>query len=273
MASGRARLRTDGRPEPLELESGDIAILTHRAWVELTGGASDGDLRQIPAPQRARPTRLFDAVTANTDIVLDARVDLNPVGEDLLVQALPPVGHVRAAAAASTNLRCSLDRLLEEATSGRIGSAFAIRQYGQLLLLNVLRAYIEQTDLPPGWLRLLTDERLRPSLDLMHANPGERWSLERLARASVMSRTSFATYFRSVAGVPPLAYLSRWRMLIACRALRDSDVQVGTLAFDLGYGSESAFSTAFKREIGLSPLKYRFQEREQPLLVPHAVTS
>ena len=88
------------------------------------------------------------------------------------------------------------------------------------------------------------------------------WRLEELARAAAMSRTSFAERFRTVAGVPPLTYLNRWRMLLAQRALR-GDVRVGSLAFDLGYASESAFSTAFKRVVGESPLRYRYRVRDE----------
>jgi transcriptional regulator GlxA family with amidase domain len=79
-------------------------------------------------------------------------------------------------------------------------------------LLKVLRAHIAQTtDLAPGWLRLLTDERLRPALELMHAETGKPWRLAELARATAMSRTSFAERFRTRAGVPPLTYLNSWR--------------------------------------------------------------
>lgn len=63
--------------------------------------------------------------------------------------------------------------------------------------------------------------------------------------------------FRAAAGVPPHAYLTRWRMLLARRALTQDDVPVGTLAARLGYGSESSFSHAFKREVGESPPRYR----------------
>ena len=93
----------------------------------------------------------------------------------------------------------------------------------------------------------------------MHGQPGRPWGLVELARAAGMSRTSFAERFRVVAGTPPLAYLSRWRMLLAQRALRNPDARVGTIAAELGYGSDSAFSAAFKREIGVSPLHYRRQ--------------
>jgi len=257
MVWGRARLTTDGIDGPIELEPGDVAILNNRSWLELEGGTGDGPRREIvpepgfPSPHLAGADRGID------DVVIGGRIDLNPAGQALLLQALPPVGHVRGSAAEGSNLRGSLHRLYDEVTANRLGSAFAIRQHSQLVLLEVLRAYIDQAELPPGWLRVLTDERLRPAIRLMHAEPGKAWGLAELAQAAAMSRTSFAERFRTVAGVPPLTYLNRWRMLLAQRALRDDDVRVGSLAFDLGYASESAFSTAFKREVGESPLRYR----------------
>jgi AraC-like DNA-binding protein len=163
-----------------------------------------------------------------------------------------------------TRLHAILNRVVDEVTGHRIGAAFAIQQQGQLLVLEVLRAYIAQTaELPPGWLRLLTDERLRPAVKLMHAEPGRPWRLEELARASAMSRTSFAERFRAVAGVPPLNYLNGWRMQLAQHALSDGDTRVGPLAVELGYTSESAFSNAFKREVGMSPLRYRASVRDE----------
>lgn len=263
MARGRARLTTDGVDESIELEAGDVAILNNRSWLEITGGTGDGPRREIMPDEDFSSTRFTTADGGADDVVVGGRIDLNPAGDALLLQALPPMGQVRAAAAAATNLRATLDRLFEEVTGNRMGSGFAIRQYGQLLLLEVLRAYVDQAELPPGWLRVLTDERLRPALSVMHAEPGKPWGLAELARTAAMSRTSFAERFRTVAGTPPLTYLNRWRMLLAQRALRDSDVRVGSLAIDLGYGSESAFSTAFKREVGESPLRYRYRARDE----------
>lgn len=101
----------------------------------------------------------------------------------------------------------------------------------------------------PG-LRLLADEPLAPALQLMHVNPGE---LVEPVRAARVSRTSFAERFRTVAGTPPPAYLSRWPMVLAQDALRNPDISVGALAARLGHGSGSAFSIASKR----SPAGYR----------------
>ena len=78
-----------------------------------------------------------------------------------------------------------------------------------------------------------------------------------LARAVAMSRTTFALRFRTVVGVAPLAYLLDWRMHLAERDLRESNKPVSALALALGYSSQSAFSKAFKRSMGMAPKRYR----------------
>ncbi|WP_030383276.1 MULTISPECIES: AraC family transcriptional regulator [unclassified Streptomyces] len=261
MVRGRCLLSTDGLAAPIEMTAGDVAVLTGRSWLCAEGGAGSGagagpPVEFTPAPGEYA-LRVGDADFATDDVVLGGHVDLNPAGAALLTQALPPVALVRAADAAAPALHACVDRLVEEATGDRPGAAFAVRQHAQLLLLEVLRAYLDRAEPPPGWLRALTDERLRPALTLMHGDPGRPWGLAELARAAAMSRTSFAVRFRAAAGVPPLTYLNSWRMLLARRALRDDDVRIGALAARLGYTSESAFSTAFKREVGEAPLRYR----------------
>jgi AraC-like DNA-binding protein len=72
-----------------------------------------------------------------------------------------------------------------------------------------------------------------------------------------MSRSSFAARFAATAGIGPLGYLARWRIHIACRALRDDDLPVASVAALIGYSSQGAFSNAFKRATGLSPSLWR----------------
>ena len=259
LVSGRARLTTDGVDEPVDLVTGDVAILTGRSWVAFEAGAEP---RQEVQPESDFSTDRFASADRDADdIMIGGCVRLNEAGSTLLLESLPPLAHIRSAGD-DDRLLAALLRLFDEATAQRLGSAFAIRQYGQLFLLELLRSYVDQSALPSGWLRLLVDERLRPALDLLHGRPGRAWGLEELARAAAMSRTTFAERFREASGVPPLTYLGRWRMLLAQRALRDGDARVAALAEELGYGSESAFSTAFKRVVGESPLRYRARVRQ-----------
>jgi AraC-like DNA-binding protein len=261
MVRGSAVLRTNGVVAPIHMGMGDVVVLNSRRWVTLSGGQGDG----LAAEFTMTEANMFLPVDGrDDDVLIGGHVDVNRVGTELLVAALPPVVHVRGAAEDAAQLRGLIERLYDEVIEDRIGAGFAITQHSQLLVLAVLRAYISQADeLPAGWLRVLADERIRPAARLMHAEPGKPWRLDELARASAMSRTSFAERFRAVAGVPPLTYLNRWRMLLAQRALRDGDTRVGPLAVELGYTSESAFSNAFKREVGVSPLRYRSRVRDE----------
>jgi AraC-like DNA-binding protein len=260
---GRARLTADGLDGVIELEVGDVAILNNCRWEVLEGGAGDDPPVEFVVEASDPYRQIGDADWATADVIVGGNVDVNAAGETLLGSALPRVGHVRASEA--QRLRDVLNFLLDEVTGTRAGATFALRQLGQLMLLEALRAYVAQTAaMSPGWLRLVSDDQLRPVVDLMHDNPGKPWRLDELARTAAMSRTTFAERFRTVAGVPPLTYLNSWRMLLAQRALRDTDTRVGPLAFDLGYTSESAFSNAFKREVGVSPLRYRTGVRAEP---------
>ncbi|NUR57679.1 MAG: AraC family transcriptional regulator [Catenulispora sp.] len=272
MVSGRARLTTDGAVAPIELVPGDVAILTGRSWVAFEAGPAPR--REVQPESDFSTARFADSDPAVDDVFIGGCVTVNEAGRTLLLESLPPMAHIRSRAAGNGNgngngdgdgdrLFAALLRLFDEATGGRLGSAFAIRQYGQLFLLEALRCYVDQTHLPSGWLRLLVDERLRPAVDLLHGRPEHAWGLEELARAAAMSRTTFAERFREAAGVPPLTYLGRWRMLLAQRALRSGDARVAALAAELGYGSESAFSTAFKRVVGESPQRYRARVRQE----------
>lgn len=260
---GHARLTADGLDGAIELGTGDVAILNDRRWEALEGGAGDDPPREFVVRETDPYRRIDGADWATSDVIVGGNVDVNPAGNALLGTALPPVGHVRASAPQAQRLRDILNVLLDEVTASRAGATFALRHLGQLMLLEALRAYVAQaTSLSPGWLRLTTDHQLRAALDLMHAQPGRHWRFDELAHAAAMSRTTFAERFRTVAGETPLAYLTSWRMLLAQRSLRETDVRIGPLAFELGYTSESAFSNAFKREVGMSPLHYRTQARQ-----------
>jgi AraC-like DNA-binding protein len=238
-----------------------VVFLNGRSWLALEGGSGEGDPVRIQPPAAGTALSVEDAQAEGADVLIGGRVEVNPTGRELLLRTLPPVVHVDQGSAVGAAVRGHVQRLFEEIIADRVGSDFAIRQYGQLLLLDVVRGYLQDPDMPAGWLKVLADDRLRPALALIHEHPARGWSLEDLARAASMSRTTFAERFRQTAGTPPLSYLNNWRMLLAQRALRSTDTQVRTLALELGYSSESAFSTAFKRRVGESPLSYRASSR------------
>lgn len=262
LVAGTARLSTDGpggSQGPVDLSPGDVVLLNHRTSLEVHGGAGDGPVAVLVPEASFDSLALAAADLSTDDVLIGGWIQISQTGRALFRTALPSLVHVRAQTPEASRLATLVAQLFREASNGRLGSAFAIRQNAQLMLLELLRAYLDQEEPPVGWLRLLADDALAPALQAMHEYPGKKWELAELARTAGMSRSVFAERFRRVAGSPPLTYLARWRMILAQRALHDPDVRVKALAADLGYGSESAFSIAFKREVGQSPLHYRRQ--------------
>jgi AraC-like DNA-binding protein len=94
--------------------------------------------------------------------------------------------------------------------------------------------------------------------DLEHPQPGGTL----VARVG-MSRTVFAERFKATAGMTPMEYLTRWRMLVAGERLRSTRDSIARIAGALGYESESAFGKAFKRMMGCSPRQYGRAEKDK----------
>jgi len=255
----------DGEPR-IELRPGDVVLFDgRRGFVKGNAdvppgdavaafGASDGPIARFGSGAADR--------SGSKAVGIGGHVSVNRTGEELLLRALPPAIVLRATDERARTFRWLLDRLLREATTVDPGASLAATNVAQLLFVETLRACLADAgSLPVGWLRAIADERIAPALRLMHGEPGRAWQLEELAKAAAMSRTTFAERFREVAGVPPLTYLLNWRMRLAERALRDDDISLSALAHSLGYTSDSAFSTAFKRVNGLAPKRYREASR------------
>jgi AraC-like DNA-binding protein len=257
VAKGSCWVTLEGEPEPVLFETGDVGLLA-RPRVSVL--ASDLSVEPVDAMSlfSGAGRTLATLGDGNEFAHVGGHVLLDPIRGGLLADILPPWIHTRAASPQAAIFRWLLDRLIDERDEGQPGAQLASAQLTQLLFIEILRSHLNASSLmPAGWLRALAEPRIAPALRLMHGDPARDWHLEELAEASAMSRTSFAFHFRTVAGVAPLTYLTEWRMRLAERALREERTPVAVVARSLGYGSESAFSNAFKRVKGISPTAYR----------------
>jgi len=146
---------------------------------------------------------------------------------------------------------------IAEASCKRAGGQMVLGRLTELMLVEVVRQHVER--LPAGhatWLAGLKDVFVGRALALMHSNPGRRWSLGGLAREIGLSRSLFAARFNALVGMPPMEYLTRWRMQTATGLLRDS-VNIADVANEVGYSSEASFSRAFKKIVGVPPSRWR----------------
>ncbi|WP_255557330.1 AraC family transcriptional regulator [Sodalis sp. dw_96] len=262
IVKGHCYFRFNDVDEPLRLEEGDVFLLAAQRSFVLAG-----DLAMVPLDAMrvfaASDTKTVNLGGGDDCIQIGGHIKLNPASGRLLSDVLPPFIHVRAVSPQASVLRWLLDQLVRERTAQLPGVGIASSQLAQLMFVQILRVHLSTAGtLAAGWLRALGDPRIAPVLRLMHDDPGHVWQLGELARAAAMSRTSFALHFKAVAGVSPLTYLTKWRMRLAERALREGDVPVAVLARSLGYTSESAFSSAFKRITGNAPKRYRNASRD-----------
>lgn len=143
------------------------------------------------------------------------------------------------------------------------GSFLVAQHLAHMMLIQALRMDLaEAPNGGTGWLAALADKQLGVAISAMHSEPARRWTLQALAERACMSRSAFAQKFKDAVGVAPMEYLARWRMLLAADRLENSSEPVSAIALSLGYESESAFSTAFKREMGDSPRRYGRERRQ-----------
>jgi AraC-like DNA-binding protein len=147
---------------------------------------------------------------------------------------------------------------VQEASQKRTGHEIILTKLSELMFIDVLREYIEA--LPPqerGWLAGLRDPFIGKALSLIHAKPAHAWTLDELAKLIGQSRSVLAERFADLVGIPPIHYLSKWRMQIAAELLKRGTKSLSEIAAEVGYESDSAFSRAFKKTTGVAPSAWR----------------
>jgi AraC-like DNA-binding protein len=148
-----------------------------------------------------------------------------------------------------------------ELTEGRLASSSLILRLSELLFVEAMRQYsVTFGDQNTGWLKALTDPQIGRALALIHDKISSPWSADALAKEVSMSRSAFVDRFTTLVGMPPIRYLTIWRLQTAKLSLRETRKTIAQLAQLVGYGSDEAFSRAFKREFGLSPARWRDQQ-------------
>ncbi|QBQ98887.1 AraC family transcriptional regulator [Paraburkholderia pallida] len=262
---GRLYLRMADEADYRPIEEGDVYLLTNG---QPFCSASVPGRTPRDGPETYRSIRGADGVVrfrgpgrvAPVSLASGRFIFENDVTSTLLGN-LPPLIHLRAADVAAHALSHVLALLKLEAGDPAPGSDVVKTSLATLVLVQALRAYMAGGEHAGGWLRALSDARVGSALSMMHGSPEQRWTIESLASGVGMSRTAFASRFRTMVGSAPLAYLHRWRMAIAMTALKDSEEPLVSIAERVGYLSDTAFSIAFKRATGISPGRYRMEQR------------
>ncbi|CAO5238511.1 AraC family transcriptional regulator [Frankia sp. AgKG'84/4] len=265
LTAGTAWLRLPGQP-PIRLMPGDVVLLPAGSEHGLAGD-----------PQG--PLDPFDHAASKAALAAGGRLDLgtrpartkilcasyrhDPAVTIPLFTLLPEVVHIPAGSPGAGPLADTVRLLANELAEPGPASATLLDRLVDVLLIQVLRGWLHATPTTPSvsWLRALNDPTVSAALSALHANPGHAWTLTSLASQVGVSRATLARRFPALVGESPAAYLTRWRMDLAARRLRDTDDPVHVIARAAGYTSEYAFSRAFARDRATPPGRYRTRSR------------
>ncbi|MGD9671352.1 MAG: cupin domain-containing protein [Hyphomicrobiaceae bacterium] len=249
-----------GEP-PIEIRAGEIVLLPRNDMHTMASSAvippvSIADLLQ-KSPEGGLLRIQYGGGGEPTSIIcgfLGTRSSFNP-----LLATLPRMLRLDINKAASREwVESSVRFAVAELIRGRLASSDLMSRLSEVLLVEAVREYIATLgDCEQGWLKGLSDPNIGRALVLIHADIAAPLSADTLAKEVGLSRSTFMERFAQLIGMPPIRYLTVWRLEIAKQHLRETRMSVPQIAQAIGYESEEGFRRAFKREFELWPAEWR----------------
>ncbi len=239
---------------PTRMNAGDIAFFAHDA------------------------AHTFSALPGIPDQVCDyshpGPLDRDAPGAGLLCGHLRLPAHIRRLLIASfpefmlirpdespdgRQMRTLIEMMTEEALQNDMGVTAILDRLSDTLFLYVVRYALHHDAKLSPLLAALSDDHLRPAVSAFIDAPAEPWTVERLAALAFQSRSTFTERFSQAVGMPPMEFVTAWRMQMATTMLAGEQASMLDIALRCGYESEAAFRKAFKRIIGVTPGQARGQ--------------
>jgi len=231
--------------EPMKLSVGDMLLLPRDSKHCLS------DSKKVTATVNLAPSISFmeDTDSDATGIVCGYFAYNNPFVKQV-ISYLPNfvvIKHADKNHAVLTNL---IQALIAESTDATKGSTDVLAHIAEIILAIVLR---DNIDTKEGIVAANLHPKLSKSLVAFHQSPETKWTVESLAESAFMSRAAYSDLFKKVAGVTPIEYVSQFRIAKGYQMLSRKEGSILEVALACGYDSESSFSKAFKRILGMSP--------------------
>jgi AraC-like DNA-binding protein len=176
-----------------------------------------------------------------------------------LRDALPKLLHARTRDAPDLGwLRATIAQIVAEVDRPRAGGISMLERLTEITFIELLRHHVSSAGRESiGWLAAMNDPALARCLSVIHVDPTHDWSVEALATASGLSRSTLTERFEAVLATSPMRYVRDWRLCIAGMTLSTTSRPIAAVAHDAGYGTEAAFNRAFSRAHGVPPAAWR----------------
>ncbi len=266
VSRGHCRLEVEGEKERLALAGGDCFLLAPNVTFRLsdqsrTTPVSFCDLRAkairnvVHHGGGGAPTTLIWGLLQFRQGIIRPVTDL-----------LPRMIVIRSEQTEANGLHNTLHLLASEMAQQAPGSDVAANRLAEVLFVQILRAHVASIPCKRknGWLSAIFDPQIGKALQAVHADIAAPWTVESIADAAGMSRSSFAVRFKELLGLTPIRYVAEWRMQKSLQLLEHGEAKLSDLGLQVGYETDAAFNKAFKRAIGVTPGRYRSSFRNRP---------
>jgi AraC family transcriptional regulator len=195
----------------------------------------------LPAPARfiriLQSPETYDSIIS--DMVRGGAVDLQPqtASYDPLVSQI-------VLTIANEIDRGFFDQILADALS----TALAVR---------ILRPCLDASAIMLAPLNGLSRERLQRVCDYIEAHLDDRLTLADLAGVACLSPYHFSRSFKQAVGVGPQRYVMERRIERAKVLMRRTRQPLASIALEVGFAEQSHLTAIFRREIGMTPGRFR----------------
>ncbi|WP_445145687.1 AraC family transcriptional regulator [Dyella sp. Tek66A03] len=235
---GRCRVESPALDDALDLETGDLVLFPH------------GDPHRLSARGHAGAER------QDQTSLICGELHFMGTSQHPLSQALPACVVIRSKSAHHTFQQLSA-MMVEVVNAGLAGRQVLLNKLADALFTLAVCDFAQRTDERRGLFASLADPRIARVMQAVYENPGLTWTMQSMASLACMSRSAFAERFTQLMKVPPVQYVTQWRVSVAEQLLRDRQQSVAGIAQQLGYSSEAAFRRLFKRVSGICPGRVR----------------
>lgn len=267
VVAGESYIKIEGEPEARRLKAGDLIFFPRSAEHVLSSEAACNNCGDTP---HINNSGAFTVASSNSggEKGLDlfcARFEYDEhadIMHDLPETVLIKMDH--------PSLQCLVSMLQYESAHTLSGSRAIVNALSSVLLVLIVRAYLEQGGEAPlgGILNGLRDKRLRQLIQTVVSRPEDEWNIEKMTALANLSRAQLMRLFKQQTGISPHSFVNLIRLRQAAVLLRQTADSVLSVALNVGFQSETHFGKAFKKQYGISPGQYRKNEAVDTAALP-----
>lgn len=261
VTKGQCWLRWQDDQDALILAEGDLVVFPHghRHIISDNPDSNAEPAEDLLAKSRPGPSgKVLYGGDGQATSLICGHFEYDRSQQHPLLAALPAAMPFRARDMAEAEWVQTVARMTaSESASSRPGASAIVDRLAEVLLVQLIRSYIEQLSTDDGFMAAMKDRAIGIALEKIHQNPESQWDVQHLAKIAGLSRSAFASRFSQQVGVGPMQYLTNWRMQQAAELLVNTGYSMAQIAERVGYTSEWSFAKAYKRTFGIGPGAYR----------------